>query len=187
MLRFLHGNMEVGMGKLLVVLLFGVLAWGQDKPAGQPVMPSKEEVSELVSKADEKVSGFEEAVGNARPHLDRINPKLVLNYTEAASTAHTIIKSIQKNGPSAYTLVSLLATLDDLALDASTASGQLLKTDEEQVTKGKQPDVGRLSSVILLNTSGTACNDIAELILHATLRYVDAEERVLGTLLEKQN
>jgi hypothetical protein len=171
---------------VIVVLLFGVFAWGQDKPVEQPSMPSKEEVSELVTKADEKVSGFEEAVRNAKPHLDSISPKLAANYMDAASTAHTIIRGVQKNGASAYTLVSLLATLDDLALNASTASGQLLRTDEEQVTRGKQPDVGRLSSVILLNTAGTACNDIAELILHATLRYVDVEERILGTLLEKQ-
>jgi hypothetical protein len=174
------------MKSLLAVLLFGVIAWGQEKPAEQPSMPSKEEMSELITKADEKVSGFEEAVRNAKPHLDRIDPKLVMNYMDAASTAHTIIKGMQKNGPSAFSLVSLLATLDDLSLNACTASGQLLRTDEEQVTKGKQPDVGRLSSVILLNTAGTACADIGELIMHATLRYVDAEERVLGTLLEKQ-
>jgi hypothetical protein len=167
--------MEVGMRSVLVVLLFGAFAWGQAKPAQQPSMPSKEEVSELVTKADEKVSGFEEAVKNAKPHLDRINPKLTTNYMDAASTAHKIIRAMQKNGASAYSLVSLFATLDDLALNASTGSVQLLRTDEEQVTKGKQPDVGRLSSVILLNTAGTACNDIAELIMHATLRYVGVE------------
>jgi len=140
-----------------------------------PACPRKRKLSELVTKADEKVSGFEEAVKNAKPHLDRINPKLTTNYMDAASTAHTIIRAMQKNGASAYSLVSLFATLDDLALNASTGSVQLLRTDEEQVTKGKQPDVGRLSSVILLNTAGTACNDIAELIMHATLRYVGVE------------
>ena len=61
---------------------------------------------------------------------------------------------------------------------------QLLRADEEQVTKGGRPDVGALSSVVLLNTAGTACNDIAELIMHATLRYVDVEEHALGKLLE---
>ena len=75
------------MRSVLVVLLFGAFAWGQAKPAQQPSMPSKEEVSELVTKADEKVSGFEEAVKNAKPHLDRINPKLTTNYMDAASTA----------------------------------------------------------------------------------------------------
>ena len=174
------------MKSLLVVLLFGAFAWAQDKPIERPSMPSKEEVSELITKADEKVSAFEAAVKNAQPNLDKINPVLVTNYTEAASTAHTIIKGMQKNGASAYSLVSLLATLDDLALNASTASVQLLRTDEEQVTKGKQPDVGRLSSVILLNSAGMACNDIAELIMHATPRYVSVEEQVLGTFLEKQ-
>jgi hypothetical protein len=75
--------------------------------------------------------------------------------------------------------VSLLATLDDLSLDAATAGVQLPRTDEEQVTRGKQPDVGSLSSVIVLGTAGAACNDIAELITHATLRLVNVEEQII--------
>jgi hypothetical protein len=135
---------------LISVLLLSVFVLGQNKPVDQGSMPSKEEVSELVAKADEKVSSFEEAVKNAKPHLDKINPKLVTNYLDGASTAHTIIRNLQNNGPSAYGLVSLLATLDDLSLDASTASVQLLRIDEEHVATGKQPDIGSLSSVILL-------------------------------------
>jgi hypothetical protein len=174
------------MKTLVVVLLFSVFVWGQDKPADQTSMPSNEEISELIAKADEKVSSFEEAVKNAKPYLDKINPKLVTNYLDGASAAHTIIQSMKKNGPSSYGLVSLLATLDDLALNAATASVHLLRTDEEDVMKGKQPDVGPLSSVLLLNTSSTACNDISELILHATLRYVRVEEQALVKLFDKQ-
>jgi hypothetical protein len=174
------------MKTLLVALLFSVFVWGQNKPVDQTSMPSNEEISELIAKADEKVSSFEEAVKNDKPHLGKINPKLVTNYLDGASAAHTIIQSMKKNGPSSHGLVSLLATLDDLALDAATGSVQLLRTDEENVTKGKQPDVGTLSSVLLLSTASTACNDISELILHATLRYVHLEEEVLGKLLDKQ-
>jgi hypothetical protein len=174
------------MKTLIVVLLFSVAVWGQDKPADQTSMPSTEEISELISKADEKVSSFEEAVKNAKPYLDKINPKLVTNYLDGAFAAHSIIQSMKKNGPSAYGLVSLLATLDDLALDAVSGSAQLLRTDEENVANGKQPDVGPLSSVVLLNTASTACNDISELILHATLRYVRAEEQALVKLFDKQ-
>jgi hypothetical protein len=175
--------------RLAVITLLGLgcsAAFAQDKPIDQTKMPSKEEISELVTKADEKVSSFEDAVKHAKPYLDKINPKFAPNYLDGASTAHTIIQKLQKNGPSAYGLVSLLATLDDLDLDGSTASVQLLRTDEEQVTRGKQPDVGSLRSVILLSNSSTACNDIAELIMHATLRFVDVEEQILGKLLEKE-
>ena len=174
------------MKTLVVVLLLSVFVWGQNKPVDQGSMPSTEEVSELVAKADEKVSSFEEAVKNAKPYLDKIEPKFTTNYLGGASTAHTIIRNLQKNGPSAYGLVSLLATLDDLSLDASAASVQLLRTDEEHVTNGKRPDVGSLSSVILLGNAGTACNDIAELVMHATLRFVDVEEKILDKLLEKE-
>src|ERR1700733_4284400 len=121
------------MRALVVVLLLSVFVLGQNKSVDQGSMPSKEEVSELIAKADEKVSSFEDAVKNAKPYLDRVNPKLVTNYLDGASAARTIIRNLQKNGPSAYGLVSLLATLDDLSLDASTASVQLLRTDEERL------------------------------------------------------
>ena len=128
-----------------------------------PTMPSRDEVLELVNQANEKTVAYEEAVNNAKPHLDKINPKFVVNYLEAASTAHTLIQAIQKDGPSAYGLVSLLATLDDMSLNASTGSVQLLRTDEEHVAKGAAPDVSVLASVIVLGNASTACTDISEL------------------------
>ncbi len=173
------------MKKLIFVLVFTASVWAQDGPTDQTSMPSKSEISELTAKAEQKVDSFEEAVRNAKPHLDQIDPKFATNYLDAASTAHTLIKGIQKSGPSAYALVALVGTLDDLALDGSTGSVLLLKTDEERVSAGKQPDSGRLTSVLVLSTASTACNDISELILHATLRFVSAEERLLGSLLDK--
>ena len=174
------------MRVLLVFLFFAVVAFGQNRATSEPAMPSQAEIPELLNKANEKVSSFEDAVKNARPYLDRINPKLVANYTDAAFTAHTIISGMQKNGTSAYGLVGLLATLDDLSLNASTASVQLLRTDEEHVAKGSPPDIGALSAVILLGSASTSCTDISELIMHATLRYVGAEENILGKLLDGQ-
>jgi hypothetical protein len=35
----------------------------------------------------------------------------------------------------------------------------------------------------LLSAAGAACNDIAELIFHATMRLISAEEAVLNKLL----
>src|ERR1035441_5345871 len=90
------------MKALVVVLLLSVFVGGQNKPVDQGSMPSKEEISELVAKADEKVSSFEEAVKHAKPYLDKINPKFAANYLDGASTEHTIIQKLQKNGPSAY-------------------------------------------------------------------------------------
>jgi len=37
-----------------------------------------------------------------------------------------------------------------------------------------------------LSNSGTACNDIAELLMHATLRYIHVEEEALQKLLGNQ-
>ena len=79
-------------------------------------MPSKEEITELLNKADEKVSSFEEAMKNAKPYLDKIDTKAATTDLDAAATAHTIVESMHKNGSSAYGLVSLLATFDDLSL-----------------------------------------------------------------------
>jgi hypothetical protein len=167
---------------LLAVLLLSAIACGQASPS----MPSREEISELVNKANEKIAAYEEAVKNAKPYLDKINPKFAENYLAASSTGHVIIEQILKKGPSAYGLVSLLATLDDMSLNAAMGSVQLLRTDEERVTKGGSPNANTLAAVILLNNASTACTDISELIMHATLRFVDTEEQMLAKSLDSQ-
>ena len=68
-------------------------------------------------------------------HWPCINSKLVTNYLDAANTAHLIIDSMQKKGPSGSSLVGLFATLDDLSLDAANASVLLLKNDLEQLAE----------------------------------------------------
>ena len=168
--------------KLFIAVFFmAAVAFGRTKPTDQPAMPSKEEISDLLKKADEKVSGFEKAVKNAKPYLDKIDPKFATTYLDASSDAHTIIAGMQTNGISAYGLVSLLATLDDLSLNAANASVQLLLA-----AKSTPADAGALSATIPLASASTACNDISELIMHATLRYVHVEEELLGKLMASQ-
>lgn len=176
------------MKLLFAVLVLAVTSAAQTVPASsqQISMPSNAEIGELLSKADQKVTGFEEAVKLAKPHLDKMNSRLSSNYLDAAATAHKLIEATQKNGTSAFRLVGLLATLDDLSLDAANASVLLLRDDEEQLMKGKQPGAAALSSVVVLNNAGTAVNDISELLMHATLRLVEAEEQVLDKLLDEK-
>jgi hypothetical protein len=88
-----------------------------------------------------------------------------------------MVQALLKNGPSAYGLVGVLATMDDLSRDAEHASVLLLYP-----TRSQQPKVGVLASVIALTNSGAGCNDIAELIMHATLRFIDAEESLIGSI-----
>ncbi len=176
------------MKLLFAVLVLAVTAAAQTATASSQKisMPSDAEIGELLTKADQKVAGFEEAVKLAKPHLDRTNSRLCSNYLDAAATAHKLIEATQKNGTSAFRLVGLLATLDDLSLDAANASVLLLRDDEEQLMKGKQPGAASLSSVVVLSNAGTAVNDISELLMHATLRFIGAEEQVLDTLLNEK-
>ena len=151
-------------------------------------MPSEKEFSELLTKADEKVSAFEAAVKNAKPGLDKVDVKYATNYLDAAATAHVLISGTIKKGPNAYGLVGVLATLDDLSLDAANGSAFLLLADEDRASpKGLSPNGNTLSTVLALSSAGTSCNDIAELIFHATMRLIAAEETALYKLLDKQN
>jgi hypothetical protein len=142
--------------------------------------PSNDEVLELVAKAEQKVAGFESAIKSVRSDLDRADPKLSKMYTDAAAAARVIIVGIRKNGSSAYSLTSLVTTLDDLSLDAATASVQLLLL---RIQSG-QATTNRLDFLVPLMTSKNECNDISELLTHATLRLIHTEEEVLQKLSE---
>lgn len=89
-----------------------------------------------------------------------------------------------KNGSSAYKFVGVLTTLDDLSIDAASGNVLLLSAD---VTKGRLPDAATGSAVFALSTAGTACNDFAELIFHATMRLIAAEETALNRFLVDHN
>ncbi len=141
-------------------------------------MPSEKEFSELLAKADEKVSAFEAAIKNAKSGLDKIDAKHARNYLDAATTAHLLVSKTIKNGATAYNLVGVLTTLDDLSLDAAMSTTFLLAAPHDTRTN---------EVVIALSSAGTACNDIAELIFHATMRLIAAEETALNKLLDGQH
>jgi hypothetical protein len=151
----------------------------------QANMPSTQEMLEILAKADEKVSSFEVAIKMAKPRLDKLNPDYAKNYLDGAATAHELISKSTKNGPSAWTLVAILVTLDDLTLSATKATLYLTAGYNQDAIQGKQPDTILISTLGSLTAAGTACNDIAELLAHMTLRYINAEEQLLSTLLPK--
>jgi len=164
---------------LPLLLVFIVPAIGQTGTS----MPSKDEILELLNKADEKVSGFENAIKIVKSDLDKADPKLSTNYLDGAATAHLMIRAMKHNGPSGYGLVGLMATMDDLSLDAATAGVQLSVQIAVRAQDQTKADV--FTPVILLMTSKNECNDISELIMHATLRYIRTEEEALTKLLAK--
>ena len=161
----------------LIILSFALALPGLAQTGSS--IPSKDEIFELLSKADQKITDFEDAIKAVRPSLDRTDRNMSTNDLDAAKTAHELIKKIKANGPSAYGLVGLLATIDDLSLDASTASVQLLLASPA----GPQDQSGQLNQVTILLAVKNSCRDISELIFHATMRYIHGEEEVLTTLL----
>jgi hypothetical protein len=87
-----------GLPALLLLSISVVRAFSQTGMS----MPSNDEILELLAKAEQKVSGFENAVKGVRPDLDKADPELSKKYVDAGAAAHVIILSIRKNGPSAY-------------------------------------------------------------------------------------
>ena len=164
---------------LVLLGMFAVAAPGQTGTS----IPSNDEIFELLKKANEKVSGFETAVRTVKTDLDKVDPKLSVNYLHAALSVHSMIAAMTKNGPSGYDLVGLVATIDDLSLDAATATVQLF------LLKSQAPGqaVNGLNFVVLLMASKNECNDISELIMHATLRYIHGEEELLKTCSKNRN
>ncbi|MCU1251294.1 MAG: endonuclease [Edaphobacter sp.] len=99
---------------------------------------------------------------------------------DGCETARQLVRILKTNGPSGYALVGLTATLDDLSLDASRGETQvvlqtLMNADKDRSSRF----IGDLS---LLTSAGTGVSDISELIMHATLRYVSAEETLLSSI-----
>ena len=100
-------------------------------------------------------------------------------------SARQIITALKYKGESAYGLIGLLSTLDDLSLDASHASTQILLYGARSISaRGTFPD-SVTGGVVALSTAGNDCYDISELIMHATLRLVAVEEAALSTAADK--
>jgi hypothetical protein len=160
-----------------VIVLAAALISGVGPVLGQNAgsLPSKDEIFELLSKADEKVVAFQDAVKLVQPDLDTSDPKLSKKYLNAAATTRYLISATKSNGPSAYRLLGILTSLDDLSLNASSAAVVLLTSAIRQ-----QPQIA--NEVVLLMNSKNACSDISELIFHATMRFVHVEEDLLEKL-----
>lgn len=144
-------------------------------------LPSNQEISELSSKAAEKVTAFTKAMTLAAPYLDE---GMTSNYLEGAKTTDLILAAIKNNGPSAYSLVSLLASLDDLDADASKAALTIMSRIAANSISGNDQRSGAIFAVLELTDSSKSLYDISELIMHATLRYVQVEEGVLRKLTD---
>jgi hypothetical protein len=171
---------------ILLCAAFTCFAQNKSPDAVRASMPSKDEISELLSKADEKVSSFEQTMKAIKTTLDGIDSSLTSKGLDAASTAHTAIRGLQKTGPTGYGLFVLVVTLDDLSSNAFRSAFVLASADRDRVVTGGRPDNNLPSNVLALSNVGNACNDIAELIVHATLRYLRVEEEVLGQLLDNK-
>jgi hypothetical protein len=146
-------------------------------------LPSNAEIQELAAKADEKVTNFEKVL-KASSGLQK---DVLATDLATAQTAHTIVAVLKKNGPSSYALVSLVATLDDIALDASRAAQAESMSYCQNGLKGNSPDQAAMVSMVGLSDSETSVNDISELVLHATLRYVKVENDVLNAALQTKS
>jgi hypothetical protein len=126
---------------------------------------------------------FEQALQAAKPLLD---DGVFQNHSNAAAEAHKIIRALDKNGPTVYALVALITTLDDLVIDARVDMTNILITMVNFQAGGKTVPSAAISMVNGLETAATANYDICELIGHATLRFVKAEETLIDQLTPKK-
>jgi hypothetical protein len=157
----------------LVALIagFASLLPGQDAQS----IPSQQEIDELASKADQKIKVLQDALTSARQDIEKNAPDLWTNEMETISTARDLIKTLREKGLSAYRLVMLNITIDDIsrasllsvivAIPAATALSPEART--------------RLAAV---TSAELACYDISELLGHATLRLIKAEEDIINRL-----
>ena len=179
-----------GMVVLVSLLLIAASASAQTPPAtlhleGPQVVaafsdfmknsPSKEEVSALLNKADQKVSEFESIVNTLKPNLEKAHPGAAKDILVGAANAHKLISGMQTKGPSARGLVGVLSVLDDLSRSASRESVLLL------VDGGVSPSV--VTEVTALSSAGNALYDISELVFHATFRAVGAADDLISQLM----
>ncbi len=150
------------------------------EPAPTANMPSEAEVGELTAKAGEKVEAFQKTLEAVKTFLDKADPAAYSKDQNAVETARLILSSLKKNGRSAYGLVSLLTTLDDLDLDATQDTQAILIFGTKAMADGRHPPDGMTTAVLMLTSAASSLYDISELVMHATLRFVAGEEAVLA-------
>jgi hypothetical protein len=143
-------------------------------------LPSPQEIAELVSKADERVSDFQNALDSLKPMLAKVDPETFRQDSDACEAARVAILAIKKNGPSAYALVDLISTLDDLSLDASRLTTRTLILAIQDLQADGRNQSTFEANIMRITQAGQATYDISELLLHTTLRYIAVEESQLN-------
>jgi len=161
---------------LLVAVAFPILA--QDASS----MPSVDEINELVAKAEQKIDGFEATMKSLRADIDKVDQKTVPNGLNVVNSARTITTKIKSNGPTAYSLVTLVVTLDDISLNAASAALELM------VMHSDAGDLQKTANTFVapLMASKNECSDISELIVHVALRLIKNEENLIRVLQDKK-
>jgi hypothetical protein len=162
--------------KPIAILMFVPLwaaAQNTTQQTDQPPIPSKEEVTALLNQADTAVLAFDKALAGAKPALDKQDAGLFQKYTQAAKTTKEVIQALEETSPSAYGLVGLITTLDDVTLNASRAAMVILLGRGATGDKEADRMVGELGS------AQNGCYEASERITSATLRLIKVEEKVL--------
>jgi tRNA splicing ligase len=161
-------------------------AHGQaDAPSKVPNMPSEAEIGELINKASEYVDTYKRTFTNAKASIDKAPTN---GFDQSAATladqASGVITAIKKNGSTGVALLSLLTILDDMSLNAQKASAVVmivaLREDKTNRNNHAMQDFQDLAQ------AGKNCYDISELLFHAAIRYISAEETALRVLLDKK-
>ena len=148
-------------------------------------MPSNEEIGDLLSKASEYVDTYRQTFGSARPSLAKApTPGLYEKGMELSKQADSVIAANRKNGPSAYALVGLVSILDDMSLNATRAYAVTMVVALGETRSDLKSH--EMEDIQSLAQAGKNCDDISELLLHATLRLIAVEERTLRELTDQQ-
>lgn len=172
----------------LALLFIALAAHAQTTTARSPIaessevasMPSEAEIGELLSKASEYIETYKQTFATAKGSLERASqPGFYDRATTMCWQASQVISAIKKNGSTAVALVSLIAVLDDLSLNGARASAftMVLAVGDDKLAMQDFKNIAQAEK---------NCYDISELLLHATIRYISAEETALRVLLERQ-
>jgi len=159
---------------LIVVLLCGFPCFAQKN-----AWPSREELSDLLQKANQRVTDFDIALQDGKPFLSEARFKIDV---DALTAVHRSVGDLDKNGLSAHALAGLTIKLDDLAVCGSISVQDILRDGWRGTVAGKSPNLSSLGSAIKLNGADKAVNDVAELIGHAALRMINVEENALAKI-----
>lgn len=96
---------------------------------------------------------------------------------EYATTAHKVVTALSKNAPSAYVSTELLITLNQLAINAANGAQAISHKAMVMATSGQTVSLDALAAADSLTKAQSALTEVSELVGHATLRLIAAEEK----------